>query len=183
MSLGSYLPAPGIRFNDCVFTEPTRLDGWTPPLCAGLFGIFVADPNWAPKPFQPLYFGEFGNNAPASRLLGECRSLIAVSRGKTLLVSVLPLPFSTTSQRCALRSELISAYNPLCQAGGSSTSPMDLAHKLDEIEKRHQEQTAQVMLLLASVNRIFGPLPEPPPRRGIGFLPPSEPANESAPPR
>jgi len=92
------------------------LDGWTPPQCAGLFGIFVADPNWAPKPYQPLYFGEFGNNVPASRMLGECRILIAASRGKTLLVSVLPLPFSTTSQRCAIQSELISAYNPLCQA-------------------------------------------------------------------
>src|SRR5579863_2387122 len=138
MSLGSYLLAPGIRFNDCVFSEPTRLDGWTPPHCAGLFGIFVADPNWAPKPFQPLYFGEFGNNAPASALLSECRNLIAASRGKTLLVSVLPLPFSTTSQRCALRSELICAYNPLCQTDGSKTTPLDLAHKFDELEKRHQ---------------------------------------------
>ncbi len=183
MPLGSYLPvlpAPGIRLNDCVFSEPTRLDGWTPPQFAGLFGIFVADPNWAPKPFQPLYFGEFGNNASASQLLGECRSLIAASRGQTLMVSVLPLPFSTTSQRCALRSELIWAYNPPCQSDGGKTSPMDLAQKLDELEKRHQEQTSQVMLLLANVNRIFGPLPEPPRRRSIGFLPQSEPTNESA---
>lgn len=180
MPLGSYLPAPGIRFNDCIFSEPTRLDGWTPPQCAGLFGIFVADPNWAPKPFQPLYFGEFGNNTPTSALLGECRNLIAASRGKALLVSVLPLPFSTTSQRCALRSELVRAYNPPCQPDGSKTAPLDLAYKLDELEKRHQEQTAQVMLLLANVNRIFGPLPEPPRRRAIGFLPNAEPANESA---
>jgi len=180
MSLGSYLPAPGIRFNDCVFSEPMRLEGWTPPQCAGLFGIFIADPNWAPKPFQPLYFGEFGNNVPASRVLGECRSLIAASRGKNLLVAVLPLPFSTTSQRCALRSELISAYNPLCQAVGSNTTPIDLAHKLNELEKRHQEQTAQVMLLLANVNQMFGPLPEQPRRRSIGFLTESELRPESA---
>jgi hypothetical protein len=176
MSLGSYLPAPGIRFNDCMFSEPTRLDGWTPPRFAGLFGIFVADPNWAPRPFQPLYFGEFGNNLPASRLLGECGGLIAASRGKTLLVSILPLPFSTTSQRCALRTELIQAYNPLCQSNGSQTPPMDLAYKLHEFEKRHQEQTAQVMLLLANVNKVFEPLPEQP-RRRIGFLPQAEPAS------
>jgi hypothetical protein len=177
MSLGSYFPAPGIRLNDSFFSEPTRLDGWTPPRCAGLFGIFVADPNWAPKPFQPLYFGEFGNNTSLPAVLGECRNLIAASRGKTLLVSVLPMPFSTTLQRCALRSELIWAYNPLCQADTRPADPMDVARKLDELEKRHQEQTAQVMLLLANVNRILGPQPEPPPRRNIGFLPQLEPAH------
>jgi hypothetical protein len=176
MPLGSYLLAPGIRFNDCVFSEPSRLDGWTPPQCAGLFGIFVADPNWAPKPFQPLYFGEFGNNASASALLADCRSLLSASRGKTLMVSVLPMPFSTTSQRCALRSELIWAYNPPCQAAGAETPRADLARKLEDLEKRHQEQTAQVMQLLANVNRIFEPQPEPR-RRSIGFLPQAEPAS------
>src|SRR5580704_17765893 len=163
MSLGSSLLAPGIRLNDSFFSEPTRLDGWTPPRCAGLFGIFIADPNWAPKPFQPLYFGEFGNNASAPELLAEFRGLIAVFRGKTLLVSVLPMPFSTISQRCALRSELIWAYNHVCQADGAKTPSMDLVRKLDELERRHQEQTAQVMLLLANVNRILEPQPEPSP--------------------
>jgi hypothetical protein len=98
-------------------------------------------------------------------------------------VSVLPMPFSTTSQRCALTSELIWAYNPPCQPEGSKTAPVDLVRKLDELEKRHHEQTAQVMLLLANVNRIFGPLPEPPRHRTIGFLPQSEPTNEPASPR
>jgi hypothetical protein len=178
MSLGSYLLAPGIRFNDCFFSEPTRLAGWTPPKCAGLFGIFVADPNWAPKPFQPLYFGEFGNNASAATLFTECQSLFARSSGRMLLVAALPLPFSTTSQRRALRSELIHAYNPVCQAELSKTPSTDLARRLDEIEKRHQEQTAQVMLLLANTNRIFEVQPETSkPRRSFGFLPQSEPAN------
>jgi len=81
-----------------------------------LFGLFLADPNWAPKPFQPLYFGEFGNNAPAQSLLAECRGVLAASSGKTLMVAVLPLPFSTTSQRQALRRELVQAYNPVYQS-------------------------------------------------------------------
>jgi hypothetical protein len=176
MLLGSYMLAPGIRFNDCVFTEPARLDGWIPPGCAGLFGIFVADPNWAPKPFQPLYFGEFGNNTSASALLADCQSALADSRGKVLMVAVLAMPFSTTSQRLALRNELIWAYNPPCQSNGHTPPRADLARKLDELEKRHQEQTAQVMLLLANVNRIFEPQPEQPRRRSIGFLPQVEPA-------
>jgi hypothetical protein len=162
--------------NDCLFSEPAPLAGWRPPQCAGLFGIFVPDPNWAPKPYQPLYFGEFGNSPSAARLLAECRSVLAASRGKTVLVSVLPMPFSTTSQRCALRSELIGAYNPICQTESIRTPGLDLASKLDDLEKRHQEQTAQVMQLLANVNRIFAPQPEPTRRRSIGFLPQAEPA-------
>jgi len=123
MPLGSYPFSPGIRFNDCVFSEPTRLDGWTPPKCAGLFGIFVADPNWAPKPFQPLYFGEFGNNASPRTLLGECRNLLRASSGRPLMISVFPLPFSTTSQRRALRCELIHAYNPTFQLEEAEETP------------------------------------------------------------
>jgi hypothetical protein len=176
MPLGSCFPAPGIRFNDYIFSEPARLDGWVPPRCAGLFGILVADPNWAPKPFQSIYFGEFGNNAPTSAWLTDYQKIETVWRGKTLLVSVLPMPFSTTSQRCALQNELIWAYHPLCQEVGSKTPPVDLARKLEEIEKRHQEQTAQMMLLLANVNRAFEPQSEPAPRRSIGFRPQSEPA-------
>src|ERR1051325_8632734 len=106
MSMGPQLTTPGIRFNDCSFTEPTHLAGWTPPKCAGLFGILVADLNWAPRPFQPLYFGEFGNNPPALPLFDIGNSLLAAAKGRALLVSVLPMPFSTTSQRWALRNEL-----------------------------------------------------------------------------
>ncbi len=175
MPLGSYLFAPGIRFNDCVFSEPTRLDGWTPPKCAGLFGIVVADPNWSPKPYQALYFGEFGNNASAAVLLADCQNLFSACQGKTLLVTVLPMPYSTTSQRCALRSELVWAYNPPYQTERAESGGRDLARKLEELEKRHQEQTAQVMLLLANANRNFELQPEPP-RRSIGFLPQAEPA-------
>jgi len=45
----------------------------------------------------------------------------------------------------------------------------DLAHKLDELEKKHEEQTTQLRLLLANINRLFEPQTEPS-RRPIGFL-------------
>jgi len=179
MSLGSYMLTPGIRFNDCTFSEPTPLDGWTPPKCAGLFAIVVGDPSWAPRPFHALYFGEFGNNISLAVLMASCYSLLGAYRGKTLMVSVLPMPFSTTAQRCALRSELIWAYNPPFQTDGAERERVDLARKLEELEKRHQEQTAQVMLLLANANRGPEPLPEPR-RRSIGFLSPSEPADSGS---
>lgn len=105
----SVYPAPlGIRFNDCLFTEPERLAGWRLPKCAGLFAILGADQNWAPKQFQPLYFGEFGNNAQ--------EDVIPKLGNDALFVAVFPMPFSTTAQRCAVRDQLLWAYNPVYQS-------------------------------------------------------------------
>ena len=94
----------GIRFNDCVFSEPVRLSDWTPPSCAGIVAVLAHDPAWSPRPFRPLYFGEFGNDF--RRIAGTA----------PLLVAVLPMPYSTSAQRRALRDDLISGYNPIWQA-------------------------------------------------------------------
>jgi hypothetical protein len=141
--------AAGIRFNDCYFSEPVRLIEWTPPKCGGLFAVLVPDPNWAPKPFRPIYFGEFGNNTPdpaPEAAQGQFRD--GVERA-ALLVVVLPLPFSTTAQRQALRNELVSAYHPACQ-GEEATN------------------------LRAALNRLSASTSEAR-RRSIGFLPWPEP--------
>src|SRR5215471_10130778 len=99
--------AAGIRFNDCYFSEPVHLIEWTPPKCAGLFAVLVPDPNWAPKPFRPIYFGEFGNNTPDPPPEAAERQLRDGVERAALLVVVLPLLFSTTAQRQALRNELV----------------------------------------------------------------------------
>ena len=99
--------AGGIRFNDCVFTEPVNLGDWKPPSCAGLLVVLAHDPAWSPRPFRPLYFGEFGNDthiAPGTA---------------PYLISVVPMPYSTTRQRQNLCGELVSAYNPILQTSGS----------------------------------------------------------------
>src|ERR1700687_3709484 len=106
--------AVGIRFNDCFFTQPTPLAVWQPPQYAGLFVILAGDPNWAPKPFQPLYFGEFGNNAQEVAVPGDSIYHFDVRYRAELFVATLPMPFSTTSQRWTLRNELLWAYNPVC---------------------------------------------------------------------
>jgi hypothetical protein len=147
------LATSGIRFNDFFFSEPTELAGWAPPRCAGLFSILVNDSNWAPRPFQPLYFGELGNNAPPSAILHECGRLAEMAKGKTLLVSVLPLPFSTTQQRLALRSELVSAYNPSCQVDISKGSAL-------------QEHAPQMQQIMAGMSAATSEAP----RRRIGFV-------------
>jgi hypothetical protein len=174
----SYPSNRGIRFNDCLFSEPTPLPGWTPPRFAGLFAILVHDPNWAPKPFQPLCFGELRNNARQPLLYTDFARLVATAGSRTLLVSVLPLPFSTTTQRWALRDELIWAYNPTCQISGANATAPDLAHRMNELERQNRDQSAQVLLLLSNLNRMFEPQTVPA-RRPIGFLPESTPAADS----
>ena len=151
MSIVPNPASPGIRFNDCLFSQPVAVTGWTSPGYAGLFAVLVNDPNWAPKALQPLYFGEFGNNAPHPALALDLPRLVAAAKGRALLVAVLPLPFSTTVQRRELRDELVSAYNPECQIDGT------------------------ILRELANVNQSFQPPPEPP-RRRIGFMPHTEPA-------
>jgi hypothetical protein len=164
--MNSYMVGPGIRFNDFMFCEPVPLRNWTAPKFAGLVVVLAGDANWAPKPFQPLCFGEFGNNVRGPVATDSIR--LPANAGP-LFISVLPMPFSSSAQRCDVRNQLVWAYNPIYQ-GSAAPAQNELVRKLDELEKRHEEQTTQFRLLLASINRLFEPQPEPP-RRPIGFLP------------
>lgn len=169
--MNSHMDKPGIRFNDCVFSEPTALAQWTPPRCAGLYVVLVQDPNWAPRPFQPLYFGEFGHNAALPALRAEQANLAGLAPQEALYAAALPMPFSTTAQRWLLRHELIRAYNPPWCASQSDTPPTELVRKLDELERRHQHETAELRMLFAGAATH---LEAQPPRRRIGFVPLSE---------
>jgi hypothetical protein len=162
--MNPYLVAEGIRFNDYVFSEPRRMAEWTPPKCGGVCAILARDPNWAPKPFQPLCFWEFGNNSDLLRLA-------RMPDTQALFASALALPFSTSTQRSEIRDQLVWAYNPVWQASGGPSVHSELANKLDELERKHEEQTTHLRLLLANINRLFEPQTQPH-RRTIGFLAP-----------
>ncbi|HKE24704.1 MAG TPA: hypothetical protein VKB88_20225 [Bryobacteraceae bacterium] len=161
----SFWVAPGLRFNDCVFSEPVRLAQWVPPACAGVAVVLLRDAEWAPKPFRPLCFGEFGNDA---RRPVEWGRWMQPAVGD-LYISILPMPFSTSAERRALRHELVSAYNPVCQATGTPSAD-ELARKLDDLETRQHEQNAQILALLSYFARLFEPQPLSA-RRPIGFRP------------
>lgn len=160
----SYMGPPGVRFNDCLFTQPVPLAAWRPPTCAGIVAILARNPQWAPKPLQPLCFDEFGNDA------ARATSLSANVRREDLLVSVLPMPYSTAAQRRALCNELIAAYNPACQANATAVSASELARKVDGLQARQQEQSQQILSLLAHLGKLFEPQPVGP-RKPMGFLP------------
>lgn len=164
--------APGIRFNDCVFSEPIAFADWVAPRCAGLYVILVRDAEWAPKPLRPVCFGEFGNNAQAEAVLQECAHLLPGNAQRSAFVSFLALPFTTTTQRWALCRELVSGYHPSGQS--AQTAPTDLVRRLDDLERRNQEQAAQLGYLRAGADAFLDTRPAP--RRRIGFLPDFEPA-------
>jgi hypothetical protein len=170
--MNSYLAPSGIRFNDYMFSEPKPLGGWVQPRCAGVFVLLMRDPNWAPLPLQTVLFGEFGNDSREILQPHDQALLAAVVRPETLLVSVLPMPFSTTAQRSAICKQLIWAYNPACQTNGNSASSSELVRKLEELEKKHEEQSTYMQLLLANVNKMFEPNQPERPKRQVGFLAP-----------
>jgi hypothetical protein len=163
MSSDLHSAQPGIRFNDCLFSEPLSIAGWVPPKYAGLLAVLVQDPNWAPKAFQPVYFGEFGNNAPLSAVLRDYPRIMGAAKGLALYVSVLPMPFSTTSQRCELRNQLAWAYNPECQPEGIGQPQGELTAKLNE-------QIAQMISARLEPQALESR------RRQFGFMPQTEPA-------
>jgi hypothetical protein len=158
---------PGIRFDDYVFTEARHISQWIRPQCAGVLVLLGRSGNWAPKPFEPLCFEEFGNNAQIP--IPQMVRLVDPTAMAGVFIAVLAMPFSTTAQRCSLRDHLISAYNPAWQNRGSAHTG-ELVRKVDELERRNEEQTTQLHLLLATFNKLFEPQPVPP-RRPIGFLP------------
>jgi len=159
-----YLVTAGIRFTDYVFSEPRRLVEWTPAKFAGICVILGRNPNWGPRQFQSLCFWEFDANTDLGRLA-------RMPHAEILFFSVLALPYSTSAQRIELRNHLVWAYNPVWQAMGGSPRENELASKLNELERKHEEQTTQFRLLLASINRFFEPQAEPARRRSIGFSP------------
>lgn len=161
--------SPGVRFNDCFFSEPVRLAGWTPPRFPCLFAILACDSNWAPRSFQPLCFGEFGNNS-AHPLETSASWVLRASNARNLLISVFPMPFSTSAQRAALREELVTAYNPPLQGRADTVAPRDLTFRMGELERRNQEQAEKILFLLGNIYKQFEPQPVPE-RRRIGFLP------------
>jgi hypothetical protein len=168
----SFLFAPGIRFNDCYFIEPVRFADWIPPKTPGVFAILACDAEWGPKPFRPLWFGEFGNESPNPLEDAGCGWFARWEGRKALFVAVCAIPFSTAAQRKALCSDLVRAYHPVLQAHGSHAPSGDLSTRLEEMERRHQDHAAQVMMLLGNIHKQFEPQPVPP-RRRIGFLPES----------
>jgi hypothetical protein len=159
----------GIRFGNFVFEEPVRWGAYSPEY-SGIFGILLPDFTWAPKPFQPIFFGEIRGAASAAMTQDEYVSLLRTAAGRELYVASCQMPFAAASQRHDAVRELIRAYNPLCNREPADERSGGLLERVAALEKRTQEQDAAVRVLFAAAARLLEPMPEPR-RRTFGFTP------------
>src|SRR5712664_388027 len=91
-------PLAGIRFSDYVFTEPIPLDRLLlPSHSTGVYAVLMPDPTWAPRDFQPLFFGEFANGH-CSITAAELSWWYRAAAGKSLYIAVLAIPEAHTGE-------------------------------------------------------------------------------------
>ena len=141
---------PGLRFNDSVFSEPVPFAAWAPPACAGILVILRHHPQWSPKPFQPLYFGAFGNDAT------RAATLPAIARMEGLLISTL-----TKNQFAASQAALIAAFLPAFELSGFifeiDSMPLPIRLVTYVLPARYLVASLQTLFLAGNVTEVLLP--------------------------
>ncbi len=166
-------PPIGIRFGRYLFSEPVPLGGfWIPPRTMGLYVILVPDPTWMPRPFQPIFFGEFGPDRPSPVTYREYITWFRAAAGRHLHIAVLEVQSGELGHVPVVKRELVRTYDPICDYHAQNEfAGDDLSRKLDVLEKKDYEHEALLRVMLAAVGRLLEPPAEPPRKRQIGFLP------------
>ena len=150
----------GIRFGNYFFSEPVPLGGYASPEPSGLFAVLVPDPTWAPRPFQPLFFGEFSGAGPTR---DDYLCWLRAAAGRHLYAAASRAPQGSAALR-----ELVRAYDPLCNRNRSDAASGDVLQRLNALERKSQEHDAMMRVVFAAAAKMFEPLPEPR-KRAIGF--------------
>src|SRR5262245_25648048 len=162
----------GIRFADYIFSNPTLLERCTfPARSIGIFVVLVPDPTWGPWHLQPLYFGQFRPDGESEMSVTEQILCLRAAAGKPLYVSSYPVPMEHAFELSGIQRELIDHYWPMVNRRPTDDRAVDLAHKLDAVEKRIHEQEALLKLALAAVGQMGQSFPEPKRRSVVGFQP------------
>lgn len=106
----------GIRFDNCIFTEPVPFSMILPPVSSGVYAILVPDAVCRPRPFRAIYFGEaddfsqrvHGNHERFDDWMAEVREAAA------LYVAFCSTPLLKAQQRRWVEHDLIARYCPAC---------------------------------------------------------------------
>ena len=107
-----------INFGAYRFSEPIKLENWTPPFHAGLYAILIPNTSAKPRPFRVIYFGE-SKNMPDWGFFNAhhkyfCWIREAGRLKNKLYISVYPMPKSSKTGRQIIESNLIEKYKPVC---------------------------------------------------------------------
>src|SRR5262245_10537867 len=98
----SFLRNPvGIRFADLLFSEPLPLETCQLPHGHGLFAVLMPDDTWAPRQYQPLFFGEYGNlqDAPTAAVRRDhYLRWLRTAAGRQLYIAICSAPSGLCSE-------------------------------------------------------------------------------------
>ena len=106
-----------LQFGTITFSDPVKLAHWRPDVVAGLYCVCVANRNWQPVPYQPLYFG-IAKNLAEEDLLGKQVALEswvahAITPNK-LLVAHARLSHFSEDDLLLFERQLVAQYQPAC---------------------------------------------------------------------
>ena len=161
----------GIRFGDCVFSDPAPLAQFSlPPRSAGLYVILMPDTTWGPWQLQPLFFGEFGPEREVRMSQAQQTCCLRVAAGRGLYFALYAVPHQHRWALSEIQRELTARYGPIANLESAGNSS-EHAHRLGSIEKKMIEQDAVLTLILASLFQTVQLQQPEPKKRIIGFQP------------
>ena len=161
----------GIRFADYLFTEPIPLDTSLIPYVQGLFVVLIFDFTWAPRQFQPLFFGEVGRRQGSPIARNDYLRWLRTAAGKQLYLAICPIPATHVLALPGIKNHLVDAYDPVCNREPVETGLLsaDVLSRLDTFQEKQKEHDALIRLMVAAFGHMVQPPPEP--KRRAGFLP------------
>ena len=106
-----------LQFGSITFTDPVKLAQWRPDNVAGLYCVCIADREWQPVPYQPIYFG-IAKNLAEEDLLSNQRALDAwtahAEAPSKLLIAHASLPYFSPDDLLLFERQLVTQYQPPC---------------------------------------------------------------------
>ena len=164
-------PTVGIRFADYVFSEPAPLVRFSlPPRSVGLYVILMPDTSWGPWHLQPLFFGEFGPENEVHMSQAQQTCCLKVAAGRSLYFALYAVPHEHCWAISQIQRELTARYSPIANLE-SIDAAVELAQRVDTLEKKVIEQDSMLKLALAALGQTVQLQQPQPKKRIVGFQP------------
>ena len=106
-----------LQFGSITFTDPVKLAQWRPESGKGLYCVCVANREWQPVAYQPIYFG-IAKNLAEDDLLAEQVALESwtahAGAPSKLLIADAHMPYFSVDDLLLFERQLVAQYQPPC---------------------------------------------------------------------
>ena len=106
-----------LQFGYITFSDPVKLAQWRPASSKGLYCVCIANREWRPVPYQPIYFGIAKNLAEEDLLVEQVALDSWTAHTETsskLLVAHASLPYFSPDDLLLFERQLVAQYQPPC---------------------------------------------------------------------